>query len=249
MSTIAQIIDTLQNLTNAKVNQSDIARALNITRATVSARVKTSSQVTVEEIKKLEEVYNVDLKPKKLDPETIEKLKFEITNLKEELNKNQKDYEKRIQNLRNSEVEESEDCILLPVRGNLSASMGYGIEILDETNTGVYPIPKILARSLGLSKNLSEYVPAEGDSMLPTIEGGSMLIVDHTRKDVIDGKIYCVRLNNKLMAKRLQFLPPNKVNVISDNPKYKPFEVDLSKELDYDFAVIGEVRWWSTIAR
>ena len=85
MSTIAQVITTLQNLTNAKINQSDIARALNITRATVSARVKTSSQVTVEEIKKLEEVYNVDLKPKKLDPETIEKLKFEITNLKEEL--------------------------------------------------------------------------------------------------------------------------------------------------------------------
>jgi phage repressor protein C with HTH and peptisase S24 domain len=241
MSTITQVIDTLQNLTNAKVNQSDIARALNITRATVSARVKTSSQVTLEEIEKLEKVYNVDLKPQKLSPETVEKLKTQIYALKDELNKMQK--------FKSDTVEESEDCILLPVRGNLSASMGYGIEIADETSTGFYPIPKILARSLGLSKNLSEYVPAEGDSMLPTIEGGSMLIVDHTRKDVIDGKIYCVRLNNKLMAKRLQFLPPNRINVISDNPKYKPFEVDLSKELDYDFAIIGEVRWWGTIAR
>ncbi len=241
MSTITQVIDTLQNLTNAKVNQSDIARALNITRATVSARVKTSSQVTLEEIEKLEKVYKVDLKPQKLSPETVEKLKNQIYALKDELNKMQK--------FKSDTVEESEDCILLPVRGNLSASMGYGIEITDETETSTYPIPKVLAKSLGLSKNLSEYVPAEGDSMLPTIEGGSMLIVDHTRKDVIDGKIYCVRLNNKLMAKRLQFLPPNKINVISDNPKYKPFEVDLSKELDYDFAVIGEVRWWGTIAR
>ena len=85
--------------------------------------------------------------------------------------------------------------------------------------------------------------------MYPTIEGGDCLVVDKSKTDIYDGKIYCVRIQDKLYAKRLQFLPPNKVNVISDNPKYKPFEVDLSKELDYDFAVVGEVKWWSRVAR
>lgn len=61
MATITDIIGTLQNLTGAKINQSDIARALNITRATVSTRIKTQSRVNFEEIKKLENVYNVDL--------------------------------------------------------------------------------------------------------------------------------------------------------------------------------------------
>lgn len=51
----------LQNLTNAKISQSDIARALNITRATVSTRAKNESQLTFEEIKKLEQAYNVNL--------------------------------------------------------------------------------------------------------------------------------------------------------------------------------------------
>lgn len=36
MTTITEVIDTLKNLTNAKINQSDIARALNVTRATIS---------------------------------------------------------------------------------------------------------------------------------------------------------------------------------------------------------------------
>ena len=51
------------------------------------------------------------------------------------------------------------------------------------------------------------------------------------------------------MAKRLQFIPPNKVAVISDNPKYKSFDVDLSQTPEFDFAIIGEVRWWGTLAR
>lgn len=142
-----------------------------------------------------------------------------------------------------------EDCILIPVRGGLSASMGFGIEIIDESQTGTYPTPKKLARALGLKPEMADYILAEGDSMEPTIDGGSMVLVDHTRKEVIDGKIFCIRLNNKLMAKRLQFIPPKNVSIISDNPKYKSFDIDLSKDLDFDFDIIGEVRWWGTLAR
>ena len=73
MATILQVIDDLQNLTNAKISQSDIARTFGITRATVSARVKSGSQVTFEEIQKLEKAYKVELK-QKLSPEKVEKL-------------------------------------------------------------------------------------------------------------------------------------------------------------------------------
>lgn len=148
-----------------------------------------------------------------------------------------------------SSFNQNEDCILIPVRGNLSASMGFGIEIIDESQTGTYPTPKKLARALGLNPEMADYILAEGDSIAPTIDGGSMVLVDHTRTEVIDGKIFCIRLNNKLMAKRLQYIPPKSVSVVSDNPKYKSFDIDLSKELDFDFAIIGEVRWWGTLAR
>lgn len=247
MSTITQVMDTLQNLTNAKINQSDIARALNITRATVSARVKTESQVTFEEIKKLEEIYKVDLMPASSKETRIEELKQLI----EELQANQKKFDKTIEQIKSGKKPQADtdDCISLTVRGNIAASLGQGIEIIDETQTGNYYISKHLMRDLGANPNHSEMVPAEGDSMEPTIAGGSLLLVDHSKKNVIDGKIYCVRLNNMLMAKRLQFLPPNKIAVISDNQKYKTFEVNLSKQLDFDFAIIGEVRWWASVAR
>ena len=85
--------------------------------------------------------------------------------------------------------------------------------------------------------------------MMPTIEGGDSLLVDHSRKEIYDGKIYCVRIENQLYAKRLQKIPPNTVVVVSDNAKYRSFEIDLSKCSDYDFEVIGEIRWWGRVAK
>lgn len=142
------------------------------------------------------------------------------------------------------------DCVDIPVRGNLSASLGQGIEIVDETQTGVYSVSRKLMKDVGANPHDTDFVPCEGDSMYPTIEGGALLMVDRSKKEVFDGKIYCVRLNGNLIAKRLQFIPPNSVKVISDNKeKYDPFYVDLSKTLDYDFEIIGEVKWYGTIVR
>ena len=254
MTTITDVQVNLQTLTNKKITYTDIGNVLGTGKSNISLRAKNNSQVTEKEIKLLEQAYNVSLQPKKLTPETINNITEQVMELKNYIETSQKNFEKELKEIKNGSISivesSNEDCIMLPVRGNLSASLGYGIEIIDETQTAEYPTPNGLIRALGLNKTKSEYISAEGDSMEPTISGGSLLLVDHTRKDIIDGKIYCVRLNNKLMAKRLQFLPPNKVKVISDNQeKYDPFTVNLSKQLDFDFAIIGEVRWWGTIAR
>ena len=149
----------------------------------------------------------------------------------------------------NANVEQV-DCIDIPVRGNLTASMGAGVEVIDETATGYFSVGLKLLHDVGACQQFVDMVPCEGDSMFPTIEAGSLLLVDRSKTEVFDGKIYCIRLNNKLIAKRLQFIPPNKVKVISDNKdKYDAFYVDFSKELEFDFAIIGEVKWWSTVAR
>lgn len=144
----------------------------------------------------------------------------------------------------------AEDCVEVPVRGNLSASLGQGIEIVDETQTGTYSVSRKLMKDVGANPNNTDFIPCEGDSMFPTIEGGALLMVDRSKTEVFDGKIYCVRLNGNLIAKRLQFIPPSSVKVISDNKeKYDPFYIDLSKTLDFDFAIIGEVKWYGTIVR
>ncbi len=142
-----------------------------------------------------------------------------------------------------------DDYYNIPVRGEISASLGYGVTVYDEVQTATYSISKKLVDDLGLNQHKTEMIFAQGDSMLPTIEGGDSLLIDRSRRDVHDGKIYCVRIDGQLYAKRLQKIPPNMLRVVSDNEKYRSFEIDFTKELEFDFKIIGEVRWWGRVAR
>lgn len=142
------------------------------------------------------------------------------------------------------------DCVEIPIHGNVFASMGFGIEVYDETQTGMYSISKKLANDIGINLESSSMIFAKGDSMEPTIIGGDSLLVNASQKEVYDGSIYCVRIDGQLYAKRLQKVPPKKIKVISDNKeKYDAFYVDLTQEIDFDFEIIGEVRWWGRVAR
>lgn len=146
--------------------------------------------------------------------------------------------------------DDSDDCITLPVRGEVTASLGTGIEVYNENQTGYYRISAKVMKDLGADAKQSDVIFAEGDSMEPTIQGGSALIVDKSRVDIKDGKIYCIYFNGAVMAKRLQLLPPKKLRVISDNfNKYPAWDVDLTKPADFDFKIIGEVMRWMTNAR
>ena len=128
--------------------------------------------------------------------------------------------------------------------------MGHGITVYDETQTGVYEISQKLANDIGIVSGKTQMIFASGDSMYPTIEGGDSLLIDTSKKEVYDGRIYCVRIDGQLYAKRLQKIPPNTIKVISDNEKkYDAFYIDFSKSIDFDFEVIGEIRWWGRVAR
>ena len=142
-----------------------------------------------------------------------------------------------------------EDCIVIPVRGGVTASLGYGVTVYNESQTATYSISKKLACDLGVNMSRTEMIFAQGDSMMPTIEGGDSLLVDLSKKEVHDGKIYCVRIDGQLYAKRLQKIPPNIIRVVSDNEKYRSFEINFSQDLDFDFGIIGEVCWWGRVAR
>lgn len=144
----------------------------------------------------------------------------------------------------------SEDCTNLPILGNVSASMGYGITVYDETQTGTYAISNKLARDLNVNLKESDIIFAKGDSMEPTILGGDSLLVDRSKKSIYDGRIYCIRYEGELYVKRLQKVPPKKIKVVSDNQsKYDSWYVDCSKEIDFDFEIIGEILWWGRVAK
>lgn len=143
----------------------------------------------------------------------------------------------------------ADDCVSIPILGEVSASMGYGVTVYNEQQTASYQISRQLIKDLGVTSNNTEIIFAQGDSMMPTIESGDSLLVDHSRKEIYDGKIYCVRIEGQLYAKRLQKIPPCTIRIVSDNTKYRSFEIDVSQNHDYDFAIIGEILWWGRVAR
>lgn len=200
------IISNLQNLTNREIKQVELAKATGITRATMNYRKKYNIEFSYEDVRKIEQYFNI----------TFEENKTNETNV--------------------------------PVLGEVYASMGNGITVYNENQTGTYSISNQLAKELGVNLNKAVMIFASGDSMKPTIFGGDSLLVDTSKTAIYDGRIYCVRIDGQLYAKRLQKIPPDRIKVVSDNQeKYDAFYVD--KDSTFDFEVIGEIRWWGRVAK
>lgn len=82
-------------------------------------------------------------------------------------------------------------------------------------------------------------VQVSGDSMIPTLADGDLVMVHTGRRDVRTGRLFVLRLGDELVVKRLQSLPGGAVSVISDNREvYPPFQAQVS-----EIKVIGEVLW------
>lgn len=84
-------------------------------------------------------------------------------------------------------------------------------------------------------------VHVEGESMEPTLRPGDLILVNRKDRLVRDG-VYLVRIDDAVLVKRLQRLPGGRLEVVSDNPAYKPFTVSLADE-GASIAVIGRVIW------
>lgn len=141
----------------------------------------------------------------------------------------------------------NDEILNMPICEDVSASLGPGREIWSEKVTETFSIPLSLMKKIGASPEHSCIINTDGESMAPTIIGGKdQVMIDESKREIFDGKIYLFRMENSLFAKRLQKLPKNRIKVISDNPEYESYIVDLN-EPDVDFSVLGRVMWISRI--
>lgn len=67
MTTIIEIQKRLQYLTNAKITQTDIADALEVGRSNISQRIKNKSELSFDELKKIENKFNISLSEQKIN--------------------------------------------------------------------------------------------------------------------------------------------------------------------------------------
>jgi len=146
-----------------------------------------------------------------------------------------------LQELSEGESEEytdlpSEDLALIPVF-DIAAAAGRGSYAGDIIQ--IVGLEKMwLRKEYGATDSL-EGIRVSGDSMEPTLLDGDMVLID--RHDFIpkDG-VYVLRIEENLFVKRLSRLPKDQIEVISDNPNYSKFKINL-KNPPTDFQVIGRV--------
>lgn len=84
-------------------------------------------------------------------------------------------------------------------------------------------------------------ITATGDSMLPTIGDGDLLLLDRSSTVARDDAIYAIRVGDELLVKRIQRRATGALRIVSDNPAYEP--EDLGPEDARDLSIVGRVVW------
>ena len=125
-------------------------------------------------------------------------------------------------------------------RYDVRASAGPGDIVESEKRYGSVALDKDFIRQV-LHRRRDDLVSIEarGDSMEPTIHDGEVLIVDVSVKEVQNGCVYLLRVNDDLLVKRLSLRMDGSVMVRSDNDKYEPEAIQPSERTTLH--VVGQV--------
>ncbi|MBF0422292.1 MAG: LexA family transcriptional regulator [Magnetococcales bacterium] len=111
----------------------------------------------------------------------------------------------------------------------------------DDNIKGYLAFKNIWLQKRRLNPRFLTVIDAIGDSMHPTINDGDILLVDLRQKEPQDNRIFVLRLDNQLYAKRLHTRPGQEIVVQSDNPAAPSFPITLGRTLGVD--IIGRVVW------
>lgn len=126
-------------------------------------------------------------------------------------------------------------------RYSASASAGPGFENSQDMTGNVTGL-SFRSRSLA-KKNVrasdAVVINVNGDSMEPTLSDGDQVMYDETRRSIIDGKMYVVRIGNSCLVKRL-YTRPSSVLFKSDNPLHEPFDARIDGA---EVELLGQVVW------
>ena len=134
----------------------------------------------------------------------------------------------------------SGNFILVP-RYDVAASAGGGSVVHSEQVVDHLAFKREWVSSIGLQHDQLALISATGDSMEPTINDGDLLLVDTRTIDAITEGVYVLRMDDALLAKRLQYALDGGLIVRSDNKIYQELKADKDQIQFLD--IIGRVVW------
>ena len=101
----------------------------------------------------------------------------------------------------------------------------------------------------GVSVDALRSLYMEGDSMGQTIRNGNLMLIERLfDSDIPLNGIYAIQLSGGgLSVQRLQMQGGSRIQVLCDNPNYKPFDVDMAdvaiNALGGRLSIVGRIVW------
>jgi transcriptional regulator with XRE-family HTH domain len=101
---------------------------------------------------------------------------------------------------------------------NVSAAAGTGLVPVDEhEEQDDIILARSFLRRLGASPEGSQVIFAKGESMLPTIPDGSLLLIDRSKTHIEEGGVFVFRIGEGIKVKRARWRADQRIDLISDN--------------------------------
>lgn len=115
-----------------------------------------------------------------------------------------------------------DEYVLIPAY-DIAVNAGHGMFSDGATNPSKHlAFRKRWVQARNLSPQCLAVLFTEGDSMVPTIPDGSAIVIDKSRTTALDGKLYVIRIDDRLYVKRTQWLINGDLSLISDNTNTTP---------------------------
>lgn len=211
---VREVLDLLQNLTKTKISQTELGNVLGKTRSDISLKAKRGTEIKLNDIRKIEEYYNVDLINAYAE-QSKDIAQISIAQADLEFAKNR----------------------IVDYYPDVFGSCGTGVFVPSEEKEPM-SVPKECFSSFSPYKIYS-VINAIGNSMQPYIYEKDKLIVEHWDGEQIrDNKVYIFAFGNEIFVKRL-VKNINQLVIISDNKDYDTIKL-LGNDLE-KIHIIGQV--------
>ena len=123
---------------------------------------------------------------------------------------------------------------------NVDAPAGGDATVENEYTRGRLRFRRDWLKKRSVSHKDARLIYAKGDSMAPFINEGDLVLVDISRKKIIDNHVFVIRnVEGELRLRRLHKLHDGGIRLKSDNPTYDPEDLSPDAKLD----IVGEFMW------
>lgn len=202
--------------TRFKGNYSEFARAVGVAQASLARWVKGEADPSRTNLIKISEAAGVSLEWLALGIEAT-KEKVAVTHYNEP---------------EDSNYEEIDDF------RHISVSAGFGAFNDDDANNDKVKVESSWLVSRRLKAKDCALFSVDGDSMYPTLKDREEIIVDRSKKELREGKIFVLNHMGTMWVKRVR-VNYDSIELISDNNFYNP--ITITQDEAEQLSVIGQV--------